>query len=1815
MSPQWMPQNLQKRLLLYILQQLLLFSEIDLPNLEEVSLSNIQLKDVSLDPEKVGKLPGCTLRFGELKTVEVKGGVVGGVNLNISGVDLVLATKLDDLDKEFKDMLALLAQSTANLANTVMFESDLRESSSTIPESESDSDSDSSKQNSSGSGLSNTSQTRPSALGGVMSRALEIALLRLQVNLSDVSIKVISESVDFLISIKKIAFLTNNRQHSVKVDGVKISTLRPNLDPGHGEDRAPAESRSDSESEEQDERSSEEDSADESLMSSTVFTHEEASSVYMSATAHSFAQPQGAYESSQAVHLVYIDCMDFEFEGLSPLSNLQINVDTVRLAAVPLTPTVSLVINSLAKLFRLKAHQLRKQFVSTRGQTHGLSRPSSSLSETFTTGDHYESQSSPQPDEPAFNKLHIGKFFFSLTSAISDDGDFASSDDELMISTDNINIKQKDESLIFGGIESFKVLKIVEGNSTDIMNFCADNSSSRSSSISADVDSTSSPSAQPSRADIRFEYFKPESRDESPEITILLSKSASIKLDDNSLLYLLNFSDSIQMVLENLNFLLTGMKQMKSAKQSSGPKPTLDNSSGADSQCVLQTSAINIELSLSSSTALSCKIFPITFNTSANNLSIQRITVESTINGQGKHLLTVPSINFKTVSETLSTYFSSQTGSSLRKERYFCNKNLHVAGITGSVTAEDLRYIKSGFMHLVSQLKARTNRVNALDHSLREFATSSKENKALNSLGQLMFVGQRRFGRHQHRPISRESESKHSASFSIQISGIDFTLFNIFPRFGDMIFLGKELKLLKVGYLLNGFIREVDVFRRHEQAKVKEPFFSRLPDSGPAIIFNHDTSEKGTTTDVAVRKFAVEYYTHWIQLFERNASQGHTTEDFVHATSPSASNQKKADLRFSFHEFVLGLHPGRLSSQIHVAVETGVSDFTFAKEQFYVKSSFRNLSLFLIDDWRNLKVDDRSAKLGLDITAAQYLGHRGFLLIGYINSTHVGVTVNTDIMAIKSRNDKLGIRGDLSLLDIKLNSDEHTIELCADSFQTLIQLLNDLKVPVSFKDDEKYRFAVDKDFRWPEELMKEIFGLLNQHGSSGDLDSPPPMPNRPDTSARDVHSGDDIEASLRKSLGSLDIGNDEDSQRGFDISFTNEHFRDNDVKNDAKILPMSLAVNVSKAKLYVFDGYDWKMTRKSLRQAVKNIEKKAQALRSKKLKHESKSSSAEGGPSKDISASAKNLAKSEQVSLDEEDIGGNDEINEVLFQSIHLGMAGELSTSNLVASMNTEMQAINMETAKDEALYPSLNVDVEQQYKELKLRRSRAHKVSIDVKNVEVYVHNYTNRDPRIDETPKGIESEMVNKVEVRIDSITVFDNVASSSWNKLLTYMSYLGEREIGTYMLQFTMMNVRPDPKLPYTEVIMSVKTLPVRLYIDQDTLMFLGRFFKFKDNRFNLPVDEPIFVQKLDISPIRLKFDYKPKSMNYSGFKAGQNAELANIFILDSADLSLAKSVVYGVLGFPKLGQALRDIYVPYIQKYQLAGLLSGLTPVKSLINIGEGFKNLVAVPFKDYQNNGQFMKSFQKSSKSFTKTATYELLKLGVKLASGTQAILESLEQYVGGEGNQARRSGKVSSSSKKARRDSNEFHTYKETDEKHNLLQASQKLKKSVHLNEDPHSDRKLYSVMLMDEVLEDEDLELDGLEPSVLVLDPNAGDGNASEDDELLDEEDIELANKIVSLYANQPTTTKEGLKNAYKSLGRNFKTTKKTIAGLSEELRNAEGFQEQLSSIARTSPVVVIRPMIGTTEAIMKTLMGLSNEIDPSYVVENQDKYGSESS
>lgn len=228
MYSQWIPQNLQKRLLLYILQQLSLFSEIDLPNLEEVSLNTIHLKDVLIDSDKVGKLRGCNVRYGKLRNVELSGGMVGGVNFEIDGAEFVVALNLDSLETHQKDVLTLLAQSTADLASTIMFENKGE------PDfaNELKSDLESSNEGKSPS----SGNPKKSAFSGMMSRAVEIALLRLQVTVKNISVKFVSEAADLVLYVKEFQFHSNNGCRHVSVKGISLAVARPNINPGHRND-------------------------------------------------------------------------------------------------------------------------------------------------------------------------------------------------------------------------------------------------------------------------------------------------------------------------------------------------------------------------------------------------------------------------------------------------------------------------------------------------------------------------------------------------------------------------------------------------------------------------------------------------------------------------------------------------------------------------------------------------------------------------------------------------------------------------------------------------------------------------------------------------------------------------------------------------------------------------------------------------------------------------------------------------------------------------------------------------------------------------------------------------------------------------------------------------------------------------------------------------------------------------------------------------------------------------------------------------------------------------------------------------------------------------------------------------------------------------------------------------------------------------------------------------------------------------------------------------------------------------------------------
>ena len=96
----------------------------------------------------------------------------------------------------------------------------------------------------------------------------------------------------------------------------------------------------------------------------------------------------------------------------------------------------------------------------------------------------------------------------------------------------------------------------------------------------------------------------------------------------------------------------------------------------------------------------------------------------------------------------------------------------------------------------------------------------------------------------------------------------------------------------------------------------------------------------------------------------------------------------------------------------------------------------------------------------------------------------------------------------------------------------------------------------------------------------------------------------------------------------------------------------------------------------------------------------------------------------------------------------------------------------------------------------------------------------------------------------------------------------------------------------------------------------------------------------------------------------------------------------------------------------------------------------------------------------------------------------------------------------------------------------------------------------------------------------------------------------------VVSLYSNQPGSFNEGLKVAYGSIQKNFKTAKDAISQASKKASESQTTSGAVYEIAKVTPIVMLRPVIAATEAISKSLLGGVNDINPEEGRRAKEKY-----
>jgi len=279
--------------------------------------------------------------------------------------------------------------------------------------------------------------------------------------------------------------------------------------------------------------------------------------------------------------------------------------------------------------------------------------------------------------------------------------------------------------------------------------------------------------------------------------------------------------------------------------------------------------------------------------------------------------------------------------------------------------------------------------------------------------------------------------------------------------------------------------------------------------------------------------------------------------------------------------------------------------------------------------------------------------------------------------------------------------------------------------------------------------------------------------------------------------------------------------------------------------------------------------------------------------------------------------------------------------------------------------------------------------------------------------------------------------------------------------------------------------------------------------------------------EIFPVHLKLDYKPRRVDYRALKEGRTIELMNFFHFDGAEMTLRHITLAGVTGWGRFFEMLNDLWTPDVKATQLVEVISGVAPIRSMVNVGSGVADLILLPINQYKKDGRIVRGMQKGATAFIKSTAIEAIKMGAKLATGTQVILEQTEGVLGG--------------------------------------------RFEAPITAEP------VQVPFGDEPFSDEERE-----------------------------ENVDL----ISKYARQPANLREGVQSAYKSLQKNFSSAAQTILAVPMEVYERSGNEGPVRSVIRAVPIAVLKPMIGTSEAVSKTLLGLHNTLDPNARHENEAKY-----
>ncbi|XP_034632027.1 autophagy-related protein 2 homolog A isoform X1 [Trachemys scripta elegans] len=335
----------------------------------------------------------------------------------------------------------------------------------------------------------------------------------------------------------------------------------------------------------------------------------------------------------------------------------------------------------------------------------------------------------------------------------------------------------------------------------------------------------------------------------------------------------------------------------------------------------------------------------------------------------------------------------------------------------------------------------------------------------------------------------------------------------------------------------------------------------------------------------------------------------------------------------------------------------------------------------------------------------------------------------------------------------------------------------------------------------------------------------------------------------------------------------------------------------------------------------------------------------------------------------------------------------------------------------------------------------------------ETYPSGAEKLPTELEEQPVSRQVFIVQELEIR-DRLA-----SSQINKFLYLYTSEKMPRRAHSNMLTIKALHVCPEAGLGGPECCLRVSLLPLRLNIDQDALFFLKDFFTSLAVSINpvLPMeagtearpdpgvraspateseslgkeqegsrgpglvgvemtasvettlsenssssnassstDQPIYFREFRFTsevPIWLDYHGKHMTMDQVGTFAGILIGLAQ---LNCSELKLKRLCCrHGLLGVDKVISYALTEWLTDIRKNQLPGILGGVGPMHSVVQLFHGLRDLFWLPIEQYRKDGRIIRGLQRGAASFGTSTASAALELSNRLVQAIQATAETV----------------------------------------------------------------------------------------------------------------------------------------------------------------------------------------------------------------------------